>query len=54
MEKTPADRRFRNLMLALIALLVVGYGAYKAQVIAIAFSLWDGQIIEDPQGLSAK
>jgi hypothetical protein len=54
MEKTPADRRFRNLILGLITLIAIIYGAYKIQLISTAFTAWEGQRVEDPQGLAAK
>jgi hypothetical protein len=54
MEKTPTDRRFRNLMLGLIIMLVIGYGVYKAQIISTAFTMWENQRVEDPHGLAAK
>jgi ABC-type arginine transport system permease subunit len=54
MEKTPADRRFRNLILGLIILLAIIYGAYKVQLITTAFNAWEGQRVEDSQGLAAK
>ncbi len=54
MEKTETDRRFRNGMFAVMCLLLVAYGAYKFRMISLAFSVWDGQVIEVRGGLAAK
>ncbi len=54
MEKTETDRRFRNGFYVGLCLLILAYGTYKAQAIALAFDVWEGQSIEDPEGLAAK
>ena len=54
MEKTETDRRFRNGIYLGMGLLVLAYGGYKAQTVALAFDVWEGQSIEAPEGLAAK
>ncbi len=54
MKKTETDRRFRNVMYVVILLLVAAYGVYKFQMISLAFSVWDGQVIDVPEGMAAK
>ena len=54
MEKTKIDRRFRDVMYLVLCVLLLLYGAYKVQTIALAFEVWEGQSIEVRQGLAAK
>jgi hypothetical protein len=54
MEKTETDRRFRNLAYGLMVLLLVSYGAFKYQMILLAFDHWEGQELTVEDGLAAK